>query len=198
MELNPYQAPVVATPTLADEQHAADRPAPRPAGIWVLSGLHLLVGLLLVASTVFLAWRMVTEGQIRSFLPFWLVLSLCGCVSALSLASGIGLWLGKRWGWWLTAFYYVWGALGAVAQLLFVLWRVEFDPELIVLMLPGNLVRFAVHALIVLYLFKGTVRSFFRLKSLRMATALTLLAAVAFIVLAATIGMSYSQSIAES
>jgi len=194
MEVNPYQPPVVATPTLADEQNANALPAPRPIGIWILSVLHLLVGLLLLVMTLFVIWIVSTGRENRFGFPLWFVVVVCGLMALLALSTSIGMWLGARWGWWLTAFYYVWGGLGVVADFLLVVWRLgELDYESIVQILPGKLTQFAVHALILLYLFKETVRDFFRLNSLRLSYALTILAIIAIGVLTATFFAAHLQ-----
>jgi len=62
----------------------------------------------------------------------------------------------------------------------------QLSGESILAILPRQLFHFAIHAGILLYLFKGTVRDFFRLRSLRVHQALVPLAIVAGWVLVAT------------
>jgi len=194
MEVNPYQPPIVAVPTLAEEVSAGDRPAPRPIGIWILSGLHLLVGLLFLAMFLILLWQLSTDRTIRLVVP-GLVIVLFGLIVGMAAATTIGMWLGAKWGWWLTAFYYVWATLGVVADSLFMLLRLEeVDPEWRASFATKQSILFVVHGLILLYLFKRTVRDFFRLKSQRMVTALAILATLAIVVMGATYGVLYSQS----
>jgi hypothetical protein len=196
MEPNPYEPPIVAAPTLADEQDFGGQGPARPRGIWILAGLHLLVGLLFAAATLLYlrgAFDVVTgEGQSRVPWPFLTVVLLCTFISACALSTSIGLWLGARWGWWLTAFYYVWGVLGSVTDVLFGIWYLEErNFESIAWFLPGHLILLGIHSLILVYLCKKTVRHFFRLQSLRMSRALALLAIIAIVVLAATIAARY-------
>jgi hypothetical protein len=83
--------------------------------------------------------------------------------------------------------------LGFVADLLWAVSTVEqIDAQSIALILrPSQLIQLTLHGLILLYLFKGTVRTFFGLKSLRIGRALLLLAFIAIVVLAATFGAMY-------
>jgi hypothetical protein len=175
MELNPYQPPVVAVPTLADEQHARDRPAPRPIGIWILSGLHLLAGLFFVAAP-FLLRELASDPE--NF-PVLLVAVRCAIVGTLALASSIGMWRGARWGWWTTAFCYVWALLGVVA-----------NGSTMAYLPAEKLMQLAVNGLILLYLFKSAVRDYFCLKSLNMSRALVVLAIVAIVLMAAMSGLA--------
>lgn len=177
MELNPYQPPVVAAPTLADAQHAGDRPAPRPIGIWILSGLHLLAGLYFLAAP-FLLYELASD---RENFPMLFVAVRCVTVAALALASSIGMWRGARWGWWTTAFCYVWALLGVVVNL---------DGNAMAHLLLGNLMKPAVYGLILLYLFKSTVRYYFRLNSLNTPKALVVLALIAIVLMAAMSGLA--------
>jgi hypothetical protein len=187
MDLNPYLPPLVAGPTLADEQSAGDCPAPRPIGIWLLSGLHLLAGLFFLSMIGIVLWTLNTDGSNPTALPLGFLAGIYGVMAALALGSATGLWRGQRWGWWLSAFYYVWGALGAVADLLLVEPRLDpADGESIIDPLPSKLIQFAIYALILQYLFKGTVRDFFRLQSLSSLNSLMLLGLLAIVVLAAT------------
>jgi hypothetical protein len=197
MNLNPYQAPVVSAPTLADEQFLADASYRRPLGVLILSGLHLLVGLLFLLMFVLVAWLVFGGRPTSRGLPIWVVLSLFAFIILLALATGVGLWRGSRWGWWLTAFFYVWAALSAVPEVVFLWWRFEWNIELLALVLPQKLILFAIHVAILLYLFKGTVRGFCKVKSVPVLTALTVLSVIALIFVAATIGLSYSQSFVE-
>jgi hypothetical protein len=185
MDLNPYQPPLVAVPTLADEQSSGKRPALRPIGIWLLSGLHLLFGVLFVVLTLFALRQSTVYPWIY---PLWMT-TICGLMAVMAVATSIGLWLGQRWGWWLAAFYYVWGSLGVVADSLLVFSRLgHVDAESVANILPSKLIQLAIHLLILVYLFKGTVRAFFHLQSISTLKSLLLLGFVAIVVLSATYG----------
>ena len=186
MDVNPYQPPTDAGLMRAHEFSPAERPAPRPLGISILAGVHLLVALLLVVATIILIWAadsvVITVGNS----PMWFVYGLFALITVVALSTSIGMWLGVRWGWWLAAFYYVWGVLGVVAQFLVLFWQVDqWDVQTIASALPGRLIQLAIHALILLYLFKGSVRDFFRLRFLRIHQALIPMAIVAIALLVA-------------
>jgi hypothetical protein len=197
MNLNPYQAPVVSAPTLDDEQRSGDASYRRPLGVWLLSGLHLLVGVLFLVMFVLIGWLISVGRPTPRDVPVWMVFSLFAFVVLLALASGIGLWRGSRWGWWLTGFYYVWAALSAIPEVAFLLWTFEWSIELLAPVLAQKLILFAIHVAILFYLFRGTVRGFCRVKSVPALTALTVLGVIALIFVAATVGLSYSQPFTE-
>jgi hypothetical protein len=175
MEINPYQAPTEIATGLAAEPAGAGGPPTRPVGIWILSGLHLLAGLLFLAALgLFVSQRRsleIADGVMASL--FWFVAVMCGFLAAVALSSGVGMWLGARWGWWIASFYYVWAVLGVVADFLLTMSQIsQFDPLNIAIGLAGKLVQLVIHALILAYLFKRNVRAFFRLQTLRVDRAL--------------------------
>ena len=65
----------------------------RPVGIKILSPLHAIGGMVLLFKVAFGA-------------PNILAVILLVYLGLLALSSAIGMWLGKRWGWWLGAFFY--------------------------------------------------------------------------------------------
>lgn len=89
---------------LSEYTQVAELEYKRPAGITALSVL------LAISGAAGLALQFASFGTINEFLSqlgvlgFILQASIT-LVSGLSLASGVGLWLGKRWGWWLALFY---------------------------------------------------------------------------------------------
>jgi len=192
MEFNPYEPPVVAAPTLEEEQRR-DR-GTRPVGIWILSGLHLFVGLLFVAATAFFVFEFASGGENRSHLPFWFVIALSAFMATLGTTSSIGMWRGTKWGWWLATYYYVWTVLDVLSEKAFALWNSE---QPIMTLLPEVLLRKAVPlgvcVLIILYLLKRSVCEFFRLELRRAYIALAVLALIATVVLAATAAITYWQ-----
>ena len=127
----------------------------RPIGISILAVLNIAFGILgaiyTVGLTIFgspLAFRIVTAVFIFG----------------LAIASGIGMWNGRKWGWYLGSFWYMYSIVrNAIALLLLI-----FVP-------PEELSNTGAHPpyyyfgrlivffLLYLYLFKGNVRDFFSL-----------------------------------
>ena len=83
----------------------------RPIGISILAGLHI-IGSIIVA-VIFLLYIPLLQNRpefnkvvpLLGISPATLFIVI-GFVLALACASGIGMWMGKKWGWFLGSFYY--------------------------------------------------------------------------------------------
>jgi hypothetical protein len=196
MDENPYQPPLIDAPTLAEEKHA--RLAPRPLGIAILSWLHLLAGGFFVFATCVPLWQLMAGEENRTGLPYWFQILLAAFMTLLAGSSSVGMWRGARWGWWLGALYYVWSALGVVAEIPYALPEAEeLDQEMLAPRLAATLVRLAIFVLVALYFFKGSVRAFFGLQSLRMVPALNVLVMISIVLVAGSFAVVYFQIGAE-
>ena len=181
MSQNPYQPSPSTAPTLAaDEQLVRGL---RPVGIWQLSGLHFLAGLtlltmafgLLIAAAA--GWEDAT-GPIKA--DWILTIGLCA-LATYAIGSGIGLWRGDRWGWWLSAFYWVGLATNWIGDGCVKVWMSrDDDPVFLAGLSVMALVRMLIPIFLVLYHFKRSVRSFFGLQSLRMIRTIAILGAIWF------------------
>ncbi len=80
----------------------------KPLGIKILSALHLLGGILLAFNTIVNAMRF-RELEAKLHGTPILAIMLLAYLAVLALSSGIGMWQGRQWGWWLAAFFYVHG-----------------------------------------------------------------------------------------
>jgi hypothetical protein len=110
------------------------------------------------------------EGPLRTVgLSPALLLVGTGFLALLAITSGVGLWLGRTWGWWLGSFYYVYAiarsssALLTVAGLEAELAASTRGPEYYYVKHIGRII---VHLLILLYLFQGHVLRYFALDGL--------------------------------
>jgi hypothetical protein len=178
---NPYQPPTTLAPTPTE-----DRQGPhglRPLGIWLLSGLHLIVGLVFLTLGIGLLIA-AAAGVHDATGPIqfdWIVTLGLTALAAYAIASGVGLWRGSRWGWWLSAFYYVAATINFAGEGTGMVWRVsQVEQEILPFIVPAILLRMVVHVLLVLYLFKRSVRDFFGLQSLSMVKAIAILTAITF------------------
>jgi hypothetical protein len=106
--------------------------------------------------------------------PALLVLSVA-FLAILYLVSGIGMWRGTRWGWWLGAFSYSYAVARAASGLLFVSGfsgglegLTDADYRKLGIKFSGRIV---VSSLLFLYFFKSTVLAFFGLETLSKAKA---------------------------
>ncbi len=196
MDVNPYQPPTVLSPALPSQEAGQSGPTRRPIGIWILSGIHSLAGIFFLIATVSFLHRLRSPdfgtGPLHPLLGYLTVVA--GVLSVLGASSGIGMWQGARWGWWLGTFYYVWAVLGVVADFLMALsWFSQMDVQSLAISFAIRLTQLVIHALILAYLFKRNVRAFFQLQSLRIDQALIPLVIIAVILLAASYFVSRSQ-----
>jgi tetratricopeptide (TPR) repeat protein len=91
----------------------------RPKGIALLALLQSVGGAILIV-TVLLGYQDVSETLSNVGLS-WRNLSVASFLyGLLGIAAGIGIWRGKRWGWWLTAFSYFYGILRNVSALVMI------------------------------------------------------------------------------
>jgi hypothetical protein len=110
-------------------------------------------------------------------------------LGVLALIAAVGMWRGKRWGWWLGAFYYSYSVARAAAGLAFVYFVVEqLDGDAAptgadLFRAKAKLIgRIVVSSLLFLYFFKANVRDYFTLGQASRLKA-------AGILIAATIGL---------
>lgn len=190
MTHNPYQPPASSV---------ADRPtgeplrrrATRPVGVSILAMLHLVGGVGLAVVLVALVVNRQAIGEPLQMLGMPPALLIIGVLflAVLTIASGVGMWMGTKWGWWLAAFYYLYGvvrhgsALMTVAALAD---RLEDGMRGPAFYLIKFGVRIIVHLLLVLYFFRGNVRAFFGLTTVGKARALGILVGICLAIMAGT------------
>ena len=146
----------------------------RPKGISILSILHLIGGVsgaLLIAPVVAEFNQSPEASQIFNAMgipPLSILINII-LILTIALASGIGMWNGKKWGWYLGSFYYLYsvfrnaGALISIPRLCSQIPPQEMEtlahqPSYYY---AKHATRVVVHFLLYLYFFKGNVRDFF-------------------------------------
>ena len=84
----------------------------RPLGVSILSVLHIIGGALALLMTPLLVVGFMRGGDEAAqvferfgFTPAVILVAI-GLLGALALASGVGMWMGRAWGWRLATFYY--------------------------------------------------------------------------------------------
>lgn len=109
----------------------------------------------------------------------WFLMFLLVSLSAYAIASGVGLWRGDRWGWWMSAFYWVGMAMNWIGEGSVTIWKMRHeDPPLLAGLVAIVFLRLLFHVFLVLYHFKHSVKSFFRLQSLRMVRTIAILVGI--------------------
>ena len=79
----------------------------RPLGITILAILNIAGGIILFVGQVLMIGFLDELPSLGISSPAAMI--SVAVLAILALVSGIGMWLGRSWGWWLGAFYYVYG-----------------------------------------------------------------------------------------
>lgn len=147
----------------------------RPVGISILAVLLLVGGVLGTILAVFMAFLVygnsdVEEGLATIGMPLELLIPSVALLLGLSLAAGIGMWKGRKWGWYFGSFYFLYGIARNVNALFLISGMADLisseggnmprDPSFYYV---KHGVRSIFSFLIFLYFFKGNVRDFFGL-----------------------------------
>lgn len=138
----------------------------RPTGISLLCVLHGLGGIGIAVVMV----SSIGSGDPLPDIPgISTALFVAGVVflAVLGIASAIGMWMGRPWGWWLGAFYYAY-AIARYANALRMISELSATPgeppSGLKMYYARYVVRVLVSGLILLYFFKGNVREYFDLE----------------------------------
>lgn len=156
---------------------------PRPTGISILAIL-LIVGGIVAFGAQFLLFANLEalEESLRSVgIPPVLVVIGAMFLTILSLASGVGMWMATKWGWWLASFYYVYSIFRNGSALLMVFTMADQleggsrGPEYYVIKHGG---RILIQFFLLLYFFRGNVLEYFGLETLNKGKAVGILVGV--------------------
>lgn len=146
----------------------------RPVGVSILAGLHVAGGVLGVIFTVFMALKVYKNPEylenismlgIPPLLIFFAVLFIC----VLAFLSGVGMWIGRKWGWFLGSFYYIYSVFISTNALVTInIMTNSLSPEELAEMSRSpsyyytkHIMKIIIHSLLYLYFFKTNVIAFF-------------------------------------
>lgn len=153
----------------------------RPVGISILSILILLGALLAAGGTIFGAYYLATspdaatiESRLEAFgISLPLLIASTIFLLLLKFGSGVGLWIGSKWGWYLATFSYAYvivrnaNAIVVTHQIVSAMSAHEIS--LMSLSPTIHYIKFSVRiivaTLLYLYLFKSNVREYFQMTS---------------------------------
>lgn len=139
----------------------------RPIGITILSILHFTGG---VGTIIFYFFFNNLLNQVSDELGFSSIVMIASIVflGLLSIITAIGMWLGKRWGWWLAAFYYIYAMIRYGNHIITVLTAPDWMLVNVKVsyLVTKDIIRIIIHGLIFIYFFKNNVKDFFRLTNL--------------------------------
>lgn len=136
---------------------------PRPVGITILSVLYFLSGIAILAIPFLFQGASLKGFESIGVSEIGAYLSI-GFLALLGIFAGIGMWIGKKWGWWLGAFYILYSIARNTNALIMIPSVVEQygaqDIEVTSFYIKhGGRVIF--HSLLLLYFFKGNVVEYF-------------------------------------
>jgi hypothetical protein len=155
----------------------------RPIGVTMLSILHVIGGMVVLVpfANVLILKDNNLLVRVASMLELPAIFQLAGLglFSVMLIASGIGLWFAKSWGWWAAAFFYL-DRTGISIIGLVLVSHLSNEPAVGPRGAGHYLVQYGIRILIsviiLIYLFRGNVRTFFQLvhvPRLRCAAVLT-------------------------
>jgi hypothetical protein len=171
----------------------ADMPASRPIGVTILAVIYLIAGGASMFSLLVLLARY--RHDVRTFPGYefeWVIFNVL-LFTGLSIASGVGMWAGRRWGWWITVVNLVAGAIYQVCSLARVMmgngpYAGFVELEHIAL---TNGLSVLIVLLVVLYFFKGNVVSYFGLQDKRRSNLLARMLGISVLVSLAYFALDY-------
>lgn len=170
---------------------------PKPRGVRILAALHILGGALTLPLLLTFGQGLGQAVGIIGASPILVFVSL-GFLGLLALASGIGMWTGKRWGWWLAVFYYVYGALGNANTILTlpgILDQLGTPAQGAGFYYARELGQAFLSILLILYLYRRNVRGYFGLGSFSiMKSGAVLIGSSLAVILATTLFSSFLPS----
>ena len=169
---NPYDAPS-AVPFAAAELR-------RPLGVSILAVLTGVLGLILLAAFIVLLmnWRENNEFAInRRLAPsiFWF---FTGLSVVLAFATSIGMWQGRKWGWWLACTGFVLFVIQNVGSVILV--NLSSNASSIAAFLSVDSLKFLVRGIIFVgilaYWLRRSVQRYFDLEKIGRIKAVVLAA----------------------
>lgn len=151
---------------------------PRPGLISWLAATKIVSGAGLLVAVAALHGRLGALGAAFGVSPRYVDVSLL-FIGALSLAAGVGMWRGTRWGWWLAAFFWAY-AIARHANVLLMASGMAGQPAGET---PGieynhlkHTLRLVFYAGLLWYLFQNEILRFFGLRGMHKGRAVALLA----------------------
>ena len=159
----------------------------RPVWVSVLAVLHFVGGIVYLGTQfIFLANLKAIEPTLHTLgMTSGLMIFALMVLAIVSIASGIGMWIGVKWGWWLGAFYYIYSIFRNASAVLMVISMTNVlevgsrEPEYYLIKHSGRIV---LHFLIFLYFFKGNVLEFFHLEGLSKPKAIGIMVGICIVI----------------
>lgn len=162
---------------------ASPQPRVRPTGITILAWLYLIGGVVMLGMLLVLFNRL-GEGFDSIGISAAIAQVSISLLGLLGAVAGIGMLTGKKWGWWLGAFYLVWSVTRNATALLAIqdiAAQYEVPPEKMALHYMKAGTRIIFHSLLCWYFFSSRVEHYFDVISINRWMRLLFLVAAAII-----------------
>ncbi|PYI51571.1 hypothetical protein [Paenibacillus flagellatus] len=135
-------------------------PSDRPIGVTMLAVFYALSGVSTIVIQGVWLKRFAELSELLGFPAFLLNATLL-VMGMVALAAAVGMWLGKRWGWWLSLFYIGYGIVRNGNALL----SIPGIEEAYGVSADGATLKYAIraagYALVLLYFYGDAVTGYF-------------------------------------
>lgn len=135
----------------------------RPIGITILSVLSLIGGIGMVGVLMIYGKNLMGVTSIFNISALMIIGSVL-FLGLWAIGSGVGMLLGKKWGWWMAGVYYVYAILRYL-NVLVTVFSLADDLEATTSSIEYNFVKFSARIagqiFVLSYLFKDHVREYF-------------------------------------
>lgn len=192
---NPYDSPILDTTAYVKEPSSG--PVKRPIGLVILVVFVVITAIVVVGVGV-LMFATIAANQAAASVFGVPIIAIGGFmigIGGLILVSAVGLWMGKIWGWWLVGVGYSLSALWNGLFLMFIIGMSTLGQ------IPGGApgevytkygVRAVIAGLIVSYLFKDNVLTFFALHNQSKGKLFGILCGITFLLFVVLFGIGMS------
>lgn len=192
---NPYDSPILDTTAYVKEPSSG--PVKRPIGLVILVVFVVITAIVVVGVGVLMFATIAANQAAASVLgvPIIAIGGFMIGIGGLILVSAVGLWMGKIWGWWLVGVGYSLSALWNGLFLMFIIGMSTLGQ------IPGGApgevytkygVRAVIAGLIVSYLFKDNVLTFFALHNQSKGKLFGILCGITFLLFVVLFGIGMS------
>lgn len=192
---NPYDSPILDTTAYVKEPSSG--PVKRPIGLVILV-VFVVITAIVVAGVGVLMFATIAANQAAASVLGVPIIAIGGFmigIGGLILVSAVGLRMGKIWGWWLVGVGYSLSALWNGLFLMFIIGMSTLGQ------IPGGApgevytkygVRAVIAGLIVSYLFKDNVLTFFALHNQSKGKLFGILCGITFLLFVVLFGIGMS------
>ncbi|MEW9697775.1 hypothetical protein [Paenibacillus sp. SI8] len=136
----------------------------RPAGVSLLAVL-LAIGGVILLGTQLLAFSKLNEASTLIGVSSYFFQAAIGFLGLIGIAAAVGMWLGKKWGWWLALFYFAYAVTRNINVLISIS-SIYGQYSMPTNQITMNYIKYGIRALwncfLLFYLCRETASTYFR------------------------------------